>query len=253
MIDTEQTAFIQKIRTALKHTDADDTRLVDLIPNNPEEADRRLLSQIQGRDRKARLKLLDRLTQIGQSLNIVVSAAQDAASVSKSISKIAATRDAEWGNQNSVVAWDHPLVNSLDLSKTLAPLNIPVHAPHTPPDNSGASLFRRQAETALIGITSADFGLAETATLTMKTRSGQPLYVSLLPSIHIAVISLDQILADLNELYTLLKWDPDQQAEGLTNTMTFITGPSKTADIEATMVQGAHGPREVHIFVVTGQ
>ena len=66
------------------------------------------------------------------------------------------------------------------------------------------------------------------------------------------MIRLDQILVDLKELYTLLKWDPRQRAEGLTNGPTYITGPSKTADIEATMVHGAHGPREVHIFVVTG-
>ena len=84
----------------------------------------------------------------------------------------------------------------------------------------------------------------------MKTRVGQPRCVSLLPSIHIAVIKLEQILSDLKELYTLLKWDPDEQAEGITDCMTFITGPSKTADIEATLVDGAHGPRELYLFVL---
>jgi len=249
MIDTEQTAFIQQIRTALKHTDADGTRLHGLIQNSPEEADRTVLSRIQDRDRKGRLKLLERLNQIGQSVNVDVTPARSPADVSDAIAKIVADRNPEWGDRKSVVAWNHPLVNSLDLFNALEPLNIPVHAPQTATADSGASPFRRRAETALIGVTSADFALAETATLTMKTRTGQPLYVSLLPSIHIAVIGLDQILSNLKELYTLLKWDPVQQAEGLTNTMTFITGPSKTADIEATMVQGAHGPREVHIFV----
>ena len=84
----------------------------------------------------------------------------------------------------------------------------------------------------------------------MKTRVGQPRCVSLLPSIHIAVIKLEQILSDLKELYTLLKWDLDKQAEGITDCMTFITGPSKTADIEATLVHGAHGPRELYLFVL---
>ena len=73
---------------------------------------------------------------------------------------------------------------------------------------------------------------------------------SLVPSIHIAVIHMDQIIADLKELFALLKWDPEYSSEGLTNCMTFISGPSKTADIEATMVHGAHGPREVYIFVI---
>jgi L-lactate dehydrogenase complex protein LldG len=50
-------------------------------------------------------------------------------------------------------------------------------------------------------------------------------------------------------LYALLSFDPDVHREGLTNCMTFISGPSKTADVEATMVHGAHGPREVHLIV----
>jgi L-lactate dehydrogenase complex protein LldG len=84
----------------------------------------------------------------------------------------------------------------------------------------------------------------------MRTRAGQARSVSLVPAIHIAVIELNQIIADLKELYALLKWDPQAKKEGLTNCMTFISGPSKTADIEATMVHGAHGPREVHVFVI---
>jgi len=210
------------------------------------------LSQIRGRDHKARLELLERMIQIGSSLNVAVTAVKTAASASESICDIAANREAEWGDQKSVVAWNHPFIEDLEIAPALDALNIPVHVPQTTTDISESSLFRSQAETAMIGITSADFGLAETATLIMRTRKAQPLYVSLLPSIHIAVIGLDQILSNLKELYTMLKWDPDQQAKGLTNTMTFITGPSKTADIEATMVQGAHGPREVHIFVITG-
>ena len=75
--------------------------------------------------------------------------------------------------------------------------------------------------------------------------------MAIVPSIHLAVIRLDQILSDLQELYALLRWDEKEWESGLTNYMSFISGPSKTADIEATMVHGAHGPREVHIFVIT--
>jgi L-lactate dehydrogenase complex protein LldG len=49
-----------------------------------------------------------------------------------------------------------------------------------------------------------------------------------------------------------LKYDSEYQTEGLTNCMTFVSGPSKTADIEAIMVHGAHGPREVYIYVISG-
>ena len=69
-------------------------------------------------------------------------------------------------------------------------------------------------------------------------------------TIHVAVIELEQIIADLQELYVLLKKDPGEKADGLTNCMTFITGPSKTADIELTMIHGAHGPRELYLYVI---
>ncbi len=79
---------------------------------------------------------------------------------------------------------------------------------------------------------------------------GLPRSVSLVPSIHIAVIRMDQIIEDLKELYFRPGHDPEIQEERLTNCMTFISGPSKTGDIELVMVHGAHGPRELIIFVV---
>jgi L-lactate dehydrogenase complex protein LldG len=110
--------------------------------------------------------------------------------------------------------------------------------------------LRQHIIDSYIGITSADFCMADTATLVMRTRPGQARSVSLVPAIHIAVVELNRIIADLKELYALLKWDPQESKDGVTNCMTFISGPSKTADIEATMVHGAHGPREVHLFVL---
>jgi len=102
-------------------------------------------------------------------------------------------------------------------------------------------------------VTSADFCLADTATLVLRNRPGQPRSVALVPSIHIAVITLDQIVADMKELFALLRWVAHFPAgRAFPNYMSFISGPSKTADIEATMVHGAHGPREVHLFVITG-
>jgi L-lactate dehydrogenase complex protein LldG len=98
-----------------------------------------------------------------------------------------------------------------------------------------------------------DFCLAENATLVLKTRPSQARAVSLVPSIHVAVIRLDQLLSNLGELNAALMRDPGQRPEGLTNCMTLITGPSKTADIELVMVHGAHGPRELHIYVITGE
>jgi L-lactate dehydrogenase complex protein LldG len=110
---------------------------------------------------------------------------------------------------------------------------------------------RRLSAGAYIGITSALYCLADTATLVLSTAPGQPRATSLLPSIHIAVVRQSQIIPDLKTLYGLLDSDIRDGADPLGNSLTMITGPSKTADIEATMVHGAHGPRALHIIVLT--
>lgn len=251
MTDITQTCFIGNIKKALRRSDTEHRPFEDLIQTIPNADDTALMKTLQDRNRKMRLTLLDRITEVAKTINTKVVAAESESQIAGAIAAITADRDAEWSEEKSIVAWDNPLVNALDLSVAMQPLGVPVCFPEDDSRRAAAEAFRRRSETALIGVTSADFALAETATLTMKTRPGQPLHVSLLPSIHIAVIRLEQILSNLKELYTLLKWDPGQKAEGLTHSMTFITGPSKTADIEATLVHGAHGPRELIIFVLT--
>ncbi len=250
MIKIRQTEFIETVKKALNRRGSDVRSLEDMIRKQPDADDIRLLEAIRNRDGKMRIDLLDRITETGKMLNMVVISAKDTVSMTTAIAEIAAAENSEWGEKKSVVAWNHPLVESLDLFTALEPLNIPVHFPNSMTGTDRQAKFRMHAESALIGITSADYCVAETATMTMKSRMGRPRCVSLLPSIHIAIIRLDQILSTLKELYMLLKWDPDEQSEGLSDCLTFITGPSKTADIEATLVQGAHGPRALYLFVL---
>jgi L-lactate dehydrogenase complex protein LldG len=251
MTENGQAEFIGHIEKALKREDSSRPTLKDLIQSVPDSTDLRLLENIKGRGKEMRLPLFDQLAETGRLLNMVITRETDLASVATSISRIAVEKKPEWGDKKSIVAWDHPLVRSLDLSVHLQGHDIPIYYSDNKSGEKWQKEFTNRAANSFIGITSADYCVATTATLTMKTRVGQPRCVSLLPSIHIAVIKLEQILFDLKELYTLLKWDPDEQAEGLTDCKTFISGPSKTADIEATLVHGAHGPRELHLFVLS--
>lgn len=246
-------AFIDNIKSALNRKATTEGSLADIIQNEPDADDAELLEKIAARNIMSHLALLERLVERGRWVNARVIPKKDPASAAAAIAKMAADKCAEWGDEKIVVAWDHPLLKRLDLATHLGPLDIPVHYADIEPGLADhQETMRKHAEAAFIGITSADYCIAETATLTMKTRPGQPRCVSLLPSIHIAVIRLEQILASFKELYALLRWNPLEQAEGLTRCMTFITGPSKTADIEATLVYGAHGPRELIMFVLTG-
>lgn len=248
--------FIRRIRKALGRSGADSlSREAAVFSRHKSPEQERRLETIRARTTPERRELLDRLIAEGKPLNARVTPLKDAAAVSAAIDGLVAETRPEWGDHKSVVQWDHPLIASLNLEAVLADQGVPVYTAAF----QGGDEHRRQRQrireqvtAAYIGVTSADFCLADTATLVMKTRPGEARSVSLVPSIHVAVIRLEQLLADLKELYTLLKWDPSQQAEGLTHHMAFISGPSKTADIELTMVHGAHGPRELHLYVITG-
>jgi L-lactate dehydrogenase complex protein LldG len=249
MSSANQEAFINRIKTALGKPFAGSGRKVDLFGREMPAETRAVLERIKNRTAEERRRLLEILMEAAEPINLKVTPAEDEASAAAAIAELVRDKDPEWGGAKSVAAWRHPLIESLNLPDVLSEQGVPVVFSEV--DGTDREALRRRIIESYIGITSADFCMADAATLVMRTRPGQARTVSLLPSIHIAVIDLDRIIADLKELYALIKWDPHFSQEGVTNSMTFISGPSKTADIEATMVHGAHGPREVHIFVIT--
>lgn len=106
--------------------------------------------------------------------------------------------------------------------------------------------FSREAIAgADVGITSADYALADTGSLVMFTESKESRLVSLLPPCHIAVIESTKIVASLDDVFRLR---PLPGAES--SAMVVITGPSRTADIEMRLVRGVHGPGEIHVIVI---
>ena len=221
----------------------------DLFKSEMSDEARAILERLKNRTPAERKKLLATLIEAAGPINLKVISCEDVNSVTAGIVDLVRDKDPEWGHKKSVVAWQHPLIENLNLPEALSQQDVDVFFVDSK-ELKGENI-RRHVIDSYIGITAADFCMADTATLVTRTRAGQARSVSLVPAIHIAVIELNQIIADLKELYALLKWDPQAKKEGLTNCMTFISGPSKTADIEATMVHGAHGPREVHVFVIT--
>jgi L-lactate dehydrogenase complex protein LldG len=96
-----------------------------------------------------------------------------------------------------------------------------------------------------VGITSADYLLADTGTLVMLSSAQEARLVSLLPPAHIAVVPVDRMLTGLDELFTILPMPGEQ-----TSSMVLITGPSRTADIEQILVRGVHGPGQITVVLV---
>ncbi len=105
--------------------------------------------------------------------------------------------------------------------------------------------LRAACASAALGITSADYALADTGSLVLLASAEEARLISLLPPVHLAIIDRQRLLTGLDELYTRLPLPSDA-----TSAMVFITGPSRTADIEQILVRGVHGPREIHVVVV---
>jgi L-lactate utilization protein LutC len=95
-----------------------------------------------------------------------------------------------------------------------------------------------------VGITYAQAGIAETGTLVLDSSVERNRLVSLVPPVHIAILDASRIYATLAETLEVLQSNGE-----LSPAITFITGPSRTADIELTLTIGVHGPQEIHVIV----
>jgi L-lactate dehydrogenase complex protein LldG len=104
------------------------------------------------------------------------------------------------------------------------------------------------AEAARVGLTGADAAVASTATLVVTTAPGKGRLATILPPVHIAVITLDQIVARLEDWVALQRAD-DLGAIRQAGNFCLISGPSRTGDIEMQLVLGVHGPGRVQVVV----
>ena len=97
-----------------------------------------------------------------------------------------------------------------------------------------------------VGLTGSYCAVAETGTLVLLSGQNHHATTSLLPETHIAVVRRDRILKTMEEAWRLMR----SEVGLLPRQVAFISGPSRTADIEMTLVYGAHGPFRVHVIVV---
>lgn len=110
--------------------------------------------------------------------------------------------------------------------------------------------LREQMRRADVGLTGTDYALAETGSLVILPRQGLSRLVSLVPPVHVALVRPDEVLESLHDLFLLRRLEYKQRSGEMGSYLNFITGPSRTADIEMTIVQGVHGPRSVHMVII---
>ena len=96
-----------------------------------------------------------------------------------------------------------------------------------------------------VGISGCFCAVAETGTLMLLSGPHTPATVSLLPETHIALLPVSRIVATLEDAFTMLRAECGEWPRAVN----FISGPSRTGDIEQTIVLGAHGPCRVHLIL----
>lgn len=111
-----------------------------------------------------------------------------------------------------------------------------------------AEVLEKASKTELfdcdLGITSAQWAIAETGTLVLESDKEFHRLTSLVPPVHVAIFEAEIIRQTLGEVLQELS------GKELSRTITFITGPSRTSDIELTLAIGVHGPAELFVIVI---
>jgi len=129
----------------------------------------------------------------------------------------------------------HPLIDPLVQSLAMDTLYMEQR-----PDS--ATLERCSA-----GVTGCDALIAQTGSILLTTRSAGGRALSVLPPHHVVVATVDQLLPDLEAAFGLLS---EKYGDNYPSFATFITGPSRTGDIERILVLGAHGPRHLTVLLI---
>ena len=135
----------------------------------------------------------------------------------------------------SALAWDDSQLPMDDLRDTLESL--------------GVAIAAHDDEAARVGITGVNAALAGTGSLVIESGKGRYRATSLLPDLHIALVTPEQILPDLDS-WADAQRERDFAAFRESSNTVIVSGPSKTADIGHQLVKGAHGPRELHILIL---
>lgn len=105
---------------------------------------------------------------------------------------------------------------------------------------------RPAVDADMVGISGCFCAIAETGTLMLLSGPDTPATVSLLPETHIALVPVARIVASMEDAFALLRAERGE----LPRAVNFISGPSRTGDIEQTIVLGAHGPCRVHLILI---
>ena len=143
---------------------------------------------------------------------------------------------AKFTNAKKVVAVNSPLQQAAGINDQLSSMGITVYTELTD--------ITEHAESADIGISTVEFGIAESGSVCMDGYAFESRLVSMLPPIHIAFMSSKNVVLGITEAFEIISKVYDR------GYVSFITGPSRTADIERVLTIGVHGPSRFVLIAI---
>jgi L-lactate dehydrogenase complex protein LldG len=200
------------------------------------------------------------IARVQQELDAVGGIVAHVHSTSEAVAYI--TQLAQQKDAHLVVRWQSALLEALEIDAALHQQGITIHTTTLPPStvagdasSTATMTTRRQELRALLaradlGLSGVDYVIAETGTLVLMASAGQMRGVSLLPPVHVAVAQTSQVIATLADYLLLTQVAGGDLQQYLTSCVSFVTGPSRTGDIELKLTIGVHGPGELHLVLL---
>jgi L-lactate dehydrogenase complex protein LldG len=252
---SSQEAFLARVRRALHKDAVPPSSRPPLWWRDPDVGE--AVAQLQTRLAAQRPALMAQVQQELEAAGGVVAHVYSAPEAVAYITHLAQQKDT-----HLVVRWQSDLLEALEVDAALYQQGITVHTTALPPGTVAGEATGTAAMTARgqelrerlaradLGLSGVDYVIAETGTLVLMARAGQMRGVSLLPPVHVAVARTSQVIATLADYLLLAQAAGVDPQQYLTSCVSFVTGPSRTGDIELKLTVGVHGPGELHLLVL---
>ena len=239
---TEKDEFLRSVREALGRTGGPPPQPYHRLEESLADLEARA-AELDSRLRENRPQLLDKLSDMagkgGWNVHRVSGLEAALGRVDSLVEEIGAAR---------VVRSGQPVFDDVLVDGALQARGVEVTAIVQGQDAPREEL-REEMRHADAGLTGTDYALAETGSLVILPRLGLSRLVSLVPPVHIALVRPEEVLESLHDLFLLRRLEYKRSGD-MGSYLNFITGPSRTADIEMTIVQGVHGPKAVHMVLI---
>ena len=240
MADREQ--FLAGIRAALASSPGRDA--VPPSAATPRDDVRERAAQLRSPSPETRAELLSQLACSAELQSWHFVRAADETEAADRVVEIAREHGA-----GTVVRTAHDVLERMSVDDALANAGMESVLMAEGPGGLDAQQRQDVAAGAAVGVTGVDAVIAETASVALAPRKGMSRQASLLPPVHVAVATADQVVATLDDVL-VMRLDELAEAEEATWYMNLVSGPSRTADIEQTLVVGVHGPGVVYLVVI---